>query len=223
VLNADLEGATLSNACLVEADFRLSNLKKTRIRGADLTRANFKRSILCGADFAESNVNQTVLNRTDLRGAHLKDISQFDKAFWISADIRDVDFTGSYMVRRFIMDQNFLYEFRCRSRAANFVYLIWWLTSDCGRSFTRWALWTLLVALVFAGLFSLVDVQYGGNRTYLSPIYYSVVTLTTLGYGDVLPASPAAQVLAMLEVIIGYLALGGLTSIFATKMARRAD
>ena len=49
------------------------------------------------------------------------------------------------------------------------------------------------------------------------------VTLTTLGYGDVLPKTPTAQVLAMLEVVTGYVMLGGLLSIFSSKMARRAD
>ena len=52
--------------------------------------------------------------------------------------------------------------------------------------------------------------------------YYSVVTLTTLGYGDVLPASQTAQVLVIAQVIIGYVMLGGLLSIFATRMGRRA-
>jgi hypothetical protein len=32
-----------------------------------------------------------------------------------------------------------------------------------------------------------------------------------------------AQILAMIEVAIGYVMLGGLLSIFANKMARRAD
>jgi voltage-gated potassium channel Kch len=54
-------------------------------------------------------------------------------------------------------------------------------------------------------------------------LYYSVVTLTTLGYGDVVPASPTAQVLAMCEVVLGYVMLGGLLSIFSNKMSRRAD
>ena len=39
----------------------------------------------------------------------------------------------------------------------------------------------------------------------------------------ILPASPAAQALVILEVVVGYLALGGLISILANKMARRAD
>ena len=54
-------------------------------------------------------------------------------------------------------------------------------------------------------------------------MYFSVVTLTTLGFGDVLPASVSAQVVVIAEVIIGYMMLGGLLSIFATKMGRRAE
>jgi len=34
-------------------------------------------------------------------------------------------------------------------------------------------------------------------------VYYSFVTLTTLGYGDILPISPAARALAYAEAIIG--------------------
>ena len=78
-------------------------------------------------------------------------------------------------------------------------------------------------ALVFAGLFELVAIDYGEHRTPLSSLYYSVVTLTTLGYGDVVPASSWAQILAMIEVVLGYVMLGGLLSIFANKMARRAE
>jgi voltage-gated potassium channel Kch len=50
-----------------------------------------------------------------------------------------------------------------------------------------------------------------------------VVTLTTLGYGDVIPASAGGQVIAMVEVVTGYVMLGGLLSILSNKMARRGD
>jgi hypothetical protein len=33
--------------------------------------------------------------------------------------------------------------------------------------------------------------------------YFSVVTLTTMGYGDITPLRPPADVLAMLEAIFG--------------------
>ena len=36
-------------------------------------------------------------------------------------------------------------------------------------------------------------------------LYFSVVTLTTLGYGDIIPAIPAARMLCSLEAVIGQL------------------
>jgi hypothetical protein len=55
-------------------------------------------------------------------------------------------------------------------------------------------------------------------------LYFSVVTFTTLGFGDVTPlhGNSAAQAWIMAEVIFGYIMLGGLISIFANKLARRA-
>ncbi len=126
-------------------------------------------------------------------------------------------------MRRHVLDENFLFEFRNQSPVNEWVYRLWWLTSDCGRSATRWAGWTVIIALLFAGLYQLTDVSYGDHETWLSPLYYSVVTLTTLGYGDVLPASTGAQLACMAQVVIGYVQLGGLMSIFSNKMSRRAD
>jgi hypothetical protein len=54
--------------------------------------------------------------------------------------------------------------------------------------------------------------------------YYSFVTLTTVGYGDVTPVSPPARTLAWVEAITGqfYVAVivAGLVSVLATKGTR---
>jgi hypothetical protein len=52
----------------------------------------------------------------------------------------------------------------------------------------------LLIALSFAGTVEAV-------RTEM--VYFSLVTLATLGYGDILPRSPFTQMLAVLEAVIG--------------------
>jgi hypothetical protein len=49
------------------------------------------------------------------------------------------------------------------------------------------------------------------------------VTLTTLGYGDAVPTSLAAQIFVSLQAITRYMGLGGLLSILGNKMARRAE
>ena len=65
-------------------------------------------------------------------------------------------------------------------------------------------------------------IDYGAHKAPLSSLYFSIVTLTTLGFGDVLPADGWAQGAVLAEVVLGYVMLGGLLSIFADKMARRA-
>ena len=54
--------------------------------------------------------------------------------------------------------------------------------------------------------------------------YYSFVTLTTVGYGDISPVSPAARTLAWMEAVTGqfYLAVivAGLVSLLAAKDKR---
>ena len=42
----------------------------------------------------------------------------------------------------------------------------------------------------------------------MAAIYFSVVTFTTLGFGDFTPTTTPAQVLVMVEVVLGYAALG---------------
>ncbi len=156
-------------------------------------------------------------------GARLGNIQGYQAANWLQADVRDVDFNHAHICRRFILDQNYIEEFRNQSRGSRWVYHVWKLTSDCGRSLLRWSLTTVALALVFGAGYTQVAIDYGRHPTPLSPLYFSVVTLTTLGYGDVQPASMEAQILCMLEVFLGYVMLGGLLSIFSNKMARRAE
>ena len=111
-------------------------------------------------------------------------------------------------------------EFKGRFPA---VYWLWWVSSDCGRSLARWGAWTLVITIAYAVAYTFVGLDWGGDVTWFSPLYFSVVTLTTLGYGDVLPINAAGQALAVSQAIVGYVMLGGLISILSNKLARRAD
>ena len=76
----------------------------------------------------------------------------------------------------------------------------------------------LLVALIWSEIYLLIlgfdpgalvlppEVLYGSlDRLQAQMFYFSVVTLTTLGYGDIVPVSASAQLAAMLESLIGQL------------------
>ena len=223
LISARMPYASLSRANMTHADCRAIDLSGARINEADLSGANFIRANMKRADLKSSDVNGTSFELSDLSQSRLLTIKNFRKANWIGADVRGMDMRGAYMVHRHIADENYLYEFRVRSKYHNVLYILWWLTSDCGRSLLRWSLWVLGFTILFGFLYQLVEVDYGKYETFFSPFYYSVVTLSTLGYGDAVPGSLAAQILAVLQAIVGYLGLGGLLSILSNKMARRAE
>jgi uncharacterized protein YjbI with pentapeptide repeats len=218
-----MEGASMTGADLSGADFRTGDLQAVRLMQSTLHGCVFERADLRGADLTEATVDGASFAAADLREARVRGLTGYKSADWIGADIRNVDFCGAWLLRRHALDENFIHEFRNQSPAYEWAYKLWWVTSDCGRSIGRWGAWTVLVAVAFGFLFMTVDIDYGSHETFLSPLYYSVVTFTTLGYGDVLPASAGAQIMALTEVVLGYVSLGGLLSIMANKLARRAD
>lgn len=93
----------------------------------------------------------------------------------------------------------------------------------------------LLIALTFAELHIVTEClapgsyQQGGvallerlgesaQGLHTSFVYFSFVTLTTLGYGDVVPATPSAQFLSATEAVVGQLyvaiLIGGLVALW---------
>ena len=218
-----LEMCTFSRAVMKQADFRCSCMKGSRFREADLSNTDFTEADLTGADMSLSMVSGCIFNNADLRDARLRQIRGYRRAQWIGTDIRDINFAGAYLMRRFVKDQNYLKEFRERNRLNAFLYYIWKVSSDCGRSMALWCVWIIVLTLFFAWVYTEVGIDYGTYPTPISALYFSVVTFTTLGYGDIRPSTTAGEMAAMAEVIIGYMMLGGLLSILSNKMARRAD
>jgi hypothetical protein len=101
------------------------------------------------------------------------------------------------------------------------LYYVWLAISDCGQSLFRWSAVSLMICLLFGYIYSNFPSSFflANNRspTGFSFYYYSVVTFTTLGFGDIVPIDLWAEIAVTLQVIMGYIMLGGLISIFATK------
>ncbi len=132
------------------------------------------------------------------------------------------------VITRQIRDDMYLLKFKEKNPVLHF---LWWLFADCGRSLLRWALWSTGFAFYFAFNFYLIDYAFPfafafndaiQQQSLWSYIYYSVVTFTTLGFGDIIPTLEWVQRWVMAEVITGYIMLGGLISILANKLARRS-
>jgi voltage-gated potassium channel len=73
------------------------------------------------------------------------------------------------------------------------------------------------IILLFANLYAWTGIGYGSDddhpiSTLPECIYFSVVTLTTVGYGDFHPVSGTARIVAGIEALSGYIILGVLVS-----------
>jgi len=232
--NAKLEDTTFVDAQLRRADFRAAKMARSRMLEADLEGSDFSQADLTAVDLRETNIDRTNFRHATMRGSQMREVKNYTRAEWIGADIRDIDFTGAYLVRQHIIDENYLYEFKHQNKVSKYVYFIWKWTSDCGRSLTRWGLFLSLNVLLFAFIYWGLDkwaapdgtgshlkgiAELGGD--FIPYLYYSVVTFTTLGYGDVSPLTAMGQVVLIVHIAIGYLGLGALLSILATKFASR--
>lgn len=87
-------------------------------------------------------------------------------------------------------------------------------TSCCNRILLFGMIFNLLLQLLSSAQWA---------RTWFTPYCYSIVTCTALGFGDVVPRRAEGEILASIEVIIGYLTLGLLLVVLAnTVVARRS-
>jgi len=247
---ANFEGANFTAADLENAHLEDANLVGARFSGANLKKAILANSNLKNAYLADAHLEGTILSAANFRNANLSSVTYDQKLLWKLVKTtgfslkklwrqRDdilLDTTvrckgvnaatcyGSQQFKIFLQDQDFLEEF-LEKKWGRKIFFIWWLFADCGRSLGRWAGWSLLLALLFAMLYWFLgsnsfDTQHL-QFNFFTMFYYSVVTFTTLGFGDIIPKTTTAALCVTVEVILGYVMLGGLITIFASKLSRR--
>lgn len=78
---------------------------------------------------------------------------------------------------------------------------------------------------VFGTLMYVIEGPAHGFTSIPKGIYWAVVTLTTVGFGDIVPATPLGQALSTLVMITGYSIIAVPTGIFTAELAAamRAD
>ena len=218
--SARIVGADLTNACLKDADLRGANLEgsdlsNADLQGADLTGANLKGAILASVDFSGANITGVQFNETET----CKDI-QINMAH------------GNAMFKRYAQDQAYVEEYKINRPLR---YWLWKYSSNCGRSLLLWVFWCVFIAVGFSLVFhfhldgsesfmltELAKEPGYDPRDWAPMLYNSVVTFTTLGFGDIVPRTQEAAWWITAEVVMGYFMLGGLITILATKLARRS-
>jgi voltage-gated potassium channel len=82
-------------------------------------------------------------------------------------------------------------------------------------------LFTVMTMVVILGsLMYFIEGEESGFTSIPRSIYWAIVTLTTVGYGDILPLTPVGQALAALIMIIGYGIIAVPTGIVTAELTR---
>jgi hypothetical protein len=223
---ANLSYSTLRKAVLASSDFRHANLVGANLEGANITAANLESANVSLVKF-DRKIFMKTLKET---GWHPLAISRKYLDLILDTTIRckGIHATfcyGSQRMKLFLLDQDYLEEM-LETRGGRFWCFLWWLFADCGRSLSRWAGWSFMFALVYACVyydlgrvhFHVANMRY----SFVTALYYSIVTFTTLGFGDIVPKTDLAALIVCSEVTLGYVMLGGLISIFSGKLSRRS-
>lgn len=227
--NANLQGATFSACDLSELNFSGANMQSVDMQASQLRAVNLSGARLGGAQLQGSDLSQANVKAADMRSANLErcklDEIQYSRECRFKG-VRLVGCYGSARFKRFAQDQDYIEEFK---EAHPWAFWLWFIVTDCGRSMSRVALSALGLSFFFGVLFYLLGPEAftihnpdGLRWNLFTTIYYSVVTFTTLGFGDITPNTPLAASVVIAEVIVGYVMLGILISILATKVARRS-
>ena len=84
----------------------------------------------------------------------------------------------------------------------------------------------LLLAILFISLVAFVDITVPGSyiqteQHEMNLVYYTLVTLTTVGYGDITPQLPVAKSLSMIIAITGQFYIAVVVAIIVGKYASK--
>lgn len=95
--------------------------------------------------------------------------------------------------------------------------VLWWITDHNGRSLGQLFAWIGVAIVLYVENMLFDDGCSGGHETWVSPLYFNNVTLTSLGDGDVVLVSCKAWSVAMAKLLTSCITWGGLFSIYSTK------
>lgn len=75
------------------------------------------------------------------------------------------------------------------------------------------------MAVIFGSLMYIVEGPENGFTSIPRSIYWTIVTITTVGYGDITPHTPLGQIIASMVMLTGYSIIAVPTGIFTAELA----
>lgn len=90
------------------------------------------------------------------------------------------------------------------------------------RKITVFLFYVLALAVLFGSAMYVIEGEASGFTSIPRSIYWAIVTLTTVGYGDISPRTGLGQFVSAIIMIMGYAIIAVPTGIVSVEMAREA-
>jgi hypothetical protein len=227
---ANLTEANLTEANLIEANLSGANLIGANIKEADLTGANLKDAFIEGFKIYNTNLINVIWaekksNKKDMDLSRIRcslhELVQIKNYYLEMGNFRLAD---AFYVEQMNRIQHLIPR-QERTLLGKIGYGLWRVSSNYGVSLLRWQVLLFSIATFFGLLYWKFElIRYSnpaaGQVEGFSHFYFSFITITTLGFGDIIARKGAGEVLVTMEVLIGYMMLGGLMGIFTKKFIR---
>jgi ion channel/pentapeptide repeat protein len=225
----------LSGSSLMKADFSFANLHCADLTNCNLLGASFKGAKLENVIWGEQIMQERQAAEEAQDSAVAKDY--YEQAEEVYRNLRMItekqglfEQAGQFFQNEMAMRRMQMPLFSLRRLISKFVDLF----CGYGERPSRVVAFTLVVIGVFSLLFFYSGIQSAGQiiafdssltvsenfKYYLNSLYFSVVTYTTLGYGDIAPTLGVSRFLAAFEALIGGFTLALFVVVFVKKMTR---
>ena len=78
----------------------------------------------------------------------------------------------------------------------------------------------LIIVVIMGTIMYLIEGETNGFKSIPTSIYWAIVTLTTVGYGDISPVTPIGQFMASIIMILGYAIIAVPTGIITSEIIK---
>lgn len=243
--HAILKKAQAYDASFVGAELKQANLEFASLQRSNFSNANFSNASLIKAGLDNADLCGAILEGADLRSTNLVHCKVNEAtSLWRCFVDRKTDLEGIPLGSiKIAPGTRQLVEYNLRRRAwecwcrehkfVGKIAKLFWLISDYGLSTGRIVALFIITAVIFAliycllafvqapGIISNLTVDARGtpiprDMILLLSIYFSIVTMTTLGFNDMFAEgnSITSHILLMLQVVFGYVMLGAIVTRF---------
>lgn len=241
--DCDFYKANMSHAHCFKVDFSGSSLMKANFSGANLHFANFQNCNLLGTNFEHARLENVIWDKNVLQEKKAKITEDHDEKIDLYQQSEEIyrnlrrtcesdglfETAGWFFQKEMTMRRKQMPLFSSKRLVSKLVEF----SCGYGERPLRIVILSAIVILLFTCIFFMTGltysdetIQFSADATLetnilalLNTLYFSVVTFTTLGYGDILPVG-ISKLFAGIEALFGGFILALFVVVFVKKMTR---